>query len=326
MKLTKDELAGLPIISIILSGMNGDGTDDVQLDIPASKYLTLSDDGGSYYGNFHFSERSGGGASTMVGFDVIFDTENKRVGFAESDCVTYCSMLVGDDIEGRCKQRAFLDAAAHGDLAGVDAWLRTGGDVNVTMGEGWTALHYAVAHSRMDIVHRLLEGNNVDLNATTITGSSALTLAFARKSNTLVTLLLSNGASRSTISMELWQDLETATWIRAEVRRSLSSDYTVVWNPTLHRHFPPVEREKCRLVVQANVLALRQLVKPATKGTTSSSSSLTVVNWKEEIIQQFWWAVAALTESFREDELCVRWRYLAPPLVYHIIEYAVFLW
>lgn len=24
----------------------------------------------------------------MVGFDVIFDTENKRVGFAESDCGT----------------------------------------------------------------------------------------------------------------------------------------------------------------------------------------------------------------------------------------------
>lgn len=61
MKLTGDDLAALPIISIVLSGMKGDGSDDVQLDIPASKYLTPSDDGGSYYGNFHFSERSGGG-------------------------------------------------------------------------------------------------------------------------------------------------------------------------------------------------------------------------------------------------------------------------
>ncbi|KAE9031526.1 hypothetical protein PR001_g6251 [Phytophthora rubi] len=88
MKLTSEELAALPVISIILSGMKGDGTDDVQLDVPASKYLTPSDDGGSYSGNFHFSERSGGvlGASTMVGFDVIFDVENKRVGFAESNC------------------------------------------------------------------------------------------------------------------------------------------------------------------------------------------------------------------------------------------------
>ncbi|EGZ30047.1 hypothetical protein PHYSODRAFT_474645 [Phytophthora sojae] len=88
MKLTSEELAALPVISIILSGMKGDGTDDVQLDVPASQYLTPADDGKSYYGNFHFSERSGGvlGASAMVGFDVIFDVENKRVGFAESDC------------------------------------------------------------------------------------------------------------------------------------------------------------------------------------------------------------------------------------------------
>lgn len=26
------------------------------------------------------------GASTMIGYDVIFDVENKRVGFAESTC------------------------------------------------------------------------------------------------------------------------------------------------------------------------------------------------------------------------------------------------
>jgi hypothetical protein len=61
MKLSSDQLAALPVISIILSGMKGDGTDDVQLEVPASKYLTA--DGGSYYGNFHFSERSGGGTT-----------------------------------------------------------------------------------------------------------------------------------------------------------------------------------------------------------------------------------------------------------------------
>lgn len=65
MKLTSEELAALPVISIILSGMKGDSTDDVQLDVPASKYLTPSDDGGSYSGNFHFSERSGGGKTRL---------------------------------------------------------------------------------------------------------------------------------------------------------------------------------------------------------------------------------------------------------------------
>ncbi|CEG49198.1 Aspartyl protease [Plasmopara halstedii] len=88
MKLSLDELAALPVISIILSGMQGDGTDDVQLDVPAARYLTPSNKKGSYYGNIHFSERSGGviGASVMVGFDVIFDTDKKRIGFAESNC------------------------------------------------------------------------------------------------------------------------------------------------------------------------------------------------------------------------------------------------
>ena len=61
MQVSNEDLAVLPIISVVLSGMKGDGTDDVQLDVPASKYLTLSEDGKSYTGNFHFSERSGGG-------------------------------------------------------------------------------------------------------------------------------------------------------------------------------------------------------------------------------------------------------------------------
>jgi hypothetical protein len=68
------------------------------------------------------------------------------------------------------KRRLFLDAAADGDLDGVNAWLSCGskGDVNVTMGEGWTALLYAVAHSRLAVVRRLLEEATLDLNATTM--------------------------------------------------------------------------------------------------------------------------------------------------------------
>ncbi|KAI9911176.1 hypothetical protein PsorP6_009162 [Peronosclerospora sorghi] len=113
MEISEEDFKSLPTISIILSGMIGDGSDDVQLDIPASNYFTLSEDGKSYFGTFHFSERSGGGthwmclifffiswflifysfvsvlgASTMAGFNVIFDAENKRVGFAESRCGT----------------------------------------------------------------------------------------------------------------------------------------------------------------------------------------------------------------------------------------------
>lgn len=39
MKLSNEDLAVLPIISIVLSRMRGDDHDDVQLDIPASMYL-----------------------------------------------------------------------------------------------------------------------------------------------------------------------------------------------------------------------------------------------------------------------------------------------
>ncbi|KAG6619285.1 uncharacterized protein IUM83_13544 [Phytophthora cinnamomi] len=225
----------------------------------------------------------------------------------------------------RLKQRAFLDAAANGDTDAVDAWLSSGdrGDVNVKMGEGWTALLYAVAHSRLGIVRRLLAEETIDLNATTIAGSSALTLAITRKNNTLVSLLLTSGASRATISNDLWQEVQAASWIRPEVRLMLSPSWAVVWNPALHRHFPPGEREKCRLVIYANTLALRRQGTP-TLSTRSSSSS--VVSWTEEAMQQFWWMIAAMTWASGAGGKHVRWRYLAPPLVYHILEFAVFLW
>jgi hypothetical protein len=127
------------------------------------------------------------------------------------------------------------------------------------------------------------------------------------------------------VANKLRQDVEFASWVRAEVRRMLSPDWAVVWSPTLHRHFPPAEREKCRLVVFANALAMRQLGRPVTGSTTSSSS---LARWTDEAVQRFWWLLAALTDSSigAMHEQPVRWRYLAPPLVYHIIEYAVFLW
>lgn len=112
MKLSRQTFAALPNITIILSGMKGDGTDDVELEIPPQKYLTPLDNVGTYYyGNIHFSERSGGGltslfpmlatlvltvclvvigASVMIGYDVVFDVDNNRVGFAEASCGAFC--------------------------------------------------------------------------------------------------------------------------------------------------------------------------------------------------------------------------------------------
>ncbi|KAE9341321.1 hypothetical protein PF008_g10675 [Phytophthora fragariae] len=225
------------------------------------------------------------------------------------------------------QQRAFLDAAANGDVDVVDGWLSSdaGGGVNVKLGEGWTALLYAVAHSRLSIVRRLLEEEDIDLNTTTIAGSSALTLAITRKNNAMLALLLTSGASRATISIELWQEVQEASWIRADVRLMLSPNWAVVWSPALHQHFPPHEREKCRLVIYANTLALRWQDAWIPALATRPSSPL-IVSWKEEAMRRFWWIVAALTRASGTDGNQVRWQYLAPPLVYHILEFAVFLW
>lgn len=224
------------------------------------------------------------------------------------------------------ERRAFLNAAAGGDLDGVSAWISARKDVNVTLGEGWTALLYAVAYSRISIVQRLLKEETVDLNATTMTGSSALTLALTRKNNSLVALLLRSGASRATIPREMWQELDAATWLRAEVWPMLSTEWTVVWNPSLHRHFPPAEREKCRLIVYANTLALRYLDRISTGNVASSSSSSTVVGWRSDAMRYFWWIATAFSRPFKTNEQSVRWRYLSEPLLHHIIEFAVFLW
>lgn len=66
--------------------------------------------------------------------------------------------------------RAFLDAAARGDVDAVDAWLASDpcGDVNVVRGEGWAALHYAASRGHVRVAQRLVMQPGVDLNATTV--------------------------------------------------------------------------------------------------------------------------------------------------------------
>lgn len=55
-----NDMRSLPNITIVLEGMK-EGDEAIELNIPPQKYLTLSDDGDYYYGNIHFTERSGGG-------------------------------------------------------------------------------------------------------------------------------------------------------------------------------------------------------------------------------------------------------------------------
>jgi hypothetical protein len=78
MHVSASTLSSLPNITIVLEGADKEG--DIMLEIPASKYLTKADDG-SYYGNFHFSERSGGGKSRILlgGCGFAGDESSQRV-------------------------------------------------------------------------------------------------------------------------------------------------------------------------------------------------------------------------------------------------------
>lgn len=96
--LSLKQVKELPAIQIHLQGM---GDNHVILEIPATQYLTLQDTG-KYVANFHFSEYSGSGmcfsptitfnqtivlgASTMMNYNVVFDKDNHKVGFARANC------------------------------------------------------------------------------------------------------------------------------------------------------------------------------------------------------------------------------------------------
>ncbi|KAL7537019.1 hypothetical protein ACHAXR_007540 [Thalassiosira sp. AJA248-18] len=75
-----------------VSGLAGDidpsSPRDVILAVPATHYMEFSPSKGTYTPRIYFTESKGGvvGANAMQGHNVLFDWENKRVGFAESSC------------------------------------------------------------------------------------------------------------------------------------------------------------------------------------------------------------------------------------------------
>jgi len=77
-----------------LAGLAGeidlDNPNDVILEIPPKNYMKWSKNSKSYTNRVHMTELSTYGvigANAMFGHDILFDVDNKRVGFAKSDCV-----------------------------------------------------------------------------------------------------------------------------------------------------------------------------------------------------------------------------------------------
>uniref|UniRef100_K3WTX2 Uncharacterized protein n=1 Tax=Globisporangium ultimum (strain ATCC 200006 / CBS 805.95 / DAOM BR144) TaxID=431595 RepID=K3WTX2_GLOUD len=243
-------------------------------------------------------------------------------------------MACGDGTTASSRTRALLDAAANGDVVAVETWIAQrddapDSDVNATRGEGWTALLYAVSKSHVAVTAQLVTQRGIDLNATTITGSSALEMALKRQHNAMIRLLLTHGASRSTISDAHLAVAMASSWIQSDVKTMLSPQWSVVWSPELHAHFSADQREKCRLVVMANALAARKL----TQSFSVWSLLLGWGRWWLRILAAvFFGSSATLVEnaSSKRDARCgtshVRWAHLPAPLVERILEFAMYLW
>lgn len=108
--LTMEEINAMPTILIQLEGELGlnrairNSTDvpvvglaedvdpqnpyDVLLSVPASHYMEYDPDEQGWYNRFYVDEASGGviGGNAMMGHDIFFDVENRRLGWAEADC------------------------------------------------------------------------------------------------------------------------------------------------------------------------------------------------------------------------------------------------
>jgi hypothetical protein len=92
---------------------------DVILAIPPSHYMEYDHSSGAYTSRFYPTERSGSvlGANAIMGHDVFFDTDNDRIGWAESSC-DYTSFLRGNgykfEITGHLKEPEVI--GANGDV------------------------------------------------------------------------------------------------------------------------------------------------------------------------------------------------------------------
>jgi len=79
---TPDDIVGL------VGNLDPNAPNDVLLAIPALHYMEYSPSKDVYTPRFYFTESRGGviGSNALQGHDVLFDWENGRIGFAESDC------------------------------------------------------------------------------------------------------------------------------------------------------------------------------------------------------------------------------------------------
>ena len=93
----------------------------------------------------------------------------------------------------------------NGDLAGVQAHLDAGVEVNAKDNGGWTALHYAAWHGRKEIVE-LLISKGADVNAKDNSGYTPLDRSTKRKHTEIADLLRTHGGKTGAIFVVVKND------------------------------------------------------------------------------------------------------------------------
>ncbi|KDO29278.1 hypothetical protein SPRG_05458 [Saprolegnia parasitica CBS 223.65] len=187
-------------------------------------------------------------------------------------------------------RRAFLAAAKAGDVCAIAACLADRScNPNAHVGNGWTALHFAVYHGNMDVVRLLVASPRVDVNALTICGTSPIALALQRQGSRMLEILLVHGCRRTTIPPAMHRAVSS---LSEDVQHKLSPAWSVVWTPLLHPRFPQLQRDVCFVLLCANAGRHR-------RGFFSA----------------LWPRAARKTQ----------WVYLPPPLLDRILEYYFWL-
>ena len=97
--LTDQQLEALPTLLLDFEAKTTvNDLNTVRVAFPPSHYMEFSPTTGKYYTRiyFEYSNQNDLGANFLMGHDVMFDIENSRIGFAESEC-DY-NALVSEDI------------------------------------------------------------------------------------------------------------------------------------------------------------------------------------------------------------------------------------
>ena len=114
---------------------------------------------------------------------------------------------------------SILNAARVGDLAGVQALLDAGVDMNAKDGNGWTALHYAADYGYEEIAE-LLIAKGADVNAKNPNMLTPLYFAAQNNRKEVAQLLIAGGADVNAKANDGRTPLDFASGVIAELLRA----------------------------------------------------------------------------------------------------------